>query len=318
MDYGKVFRRAWDIIWNHKVLWIFGILASCGSGGGNGGGGGNFNTGVQTDNTGQLPPQMEEFGRSIQRFFENMSEGENVALILGVICLVLILALLFWAIGVYGRMGVIRGAVLADSGKAFTFGSLHRETWSRLGGGLWLNFLLGLLPAAVGIIFAFLAVLLTVGTMGIGLFCLFPIICILVPVFIAYSVYLQISNVSYVVDGLEAVEAIRKGWEVFRANLGNIIVMALVLFVGGILVGVVLAIPFVFIAAPIFVGIMTGEQETGFLISALCLVVALPVLIALNGVLQAYIHSAWTLAYQQMAPGKSTAVAKKTTRRKTS
>ena len=40
-NFGEVLTRAWQIIWKHKVLWIFGILASCGrgSGGGNGGGG---------------------------------------------------------------------------------------------------------------------------------------------------------------------------------------------------------------------------------------------------------------------------------------
>ena len=37
MDYGEVLSRAWRIIWKHKVLWIFGIMAGCtsGSGGGN-------------------------------------------------------------------------------------------------------------------------------------------------------------------------------------------------------------------------------------------------------------------------------------------
>jgi len=28
MDYGNVLSRAWQIIWKHKVLWIFGILAA--------------------------------------------------------------------------------------------------------------------------------------------------------------------------------------------------------------------------------------------------------------------------------------------------
>lgn len=38
MDYGYVLRRAWEIIWKFKVLWIFGILASCGQASGSGGG----------------------------------------------------------------------------------------------------------------------------------------------------------------------------------------------------------------------------------------------------------------------------------------
>ena len=31
MEIGEVLSRAWQIIWKHKVLWIFGILASCSS-----------------------------------------------------------------------------------------------------------------------------------------------------------------------------------------------------------------------------------------------------------------------------------------------
>jgi hypothetical protein len=34
MDYGEVLTRAWQIIWKHKVLWIFGIFAGCSGQGG--------------------------------------------------------------------------------------------------------------------------------------------------------------------------------------------------------------------------------------------------------------------------------------------
>ena len=40
-NFGEVLTRAWQIIWKHRVLWIFGILASCGRGGGGGNGGGD-------------------------------------------------------------------------------------------------------------------------------------------------------------------------------------------------------------------------------------------------------------------------------------
>ena len=46
MDYGEVLSKAWKIIWKHKVLWIFGILASFGQGSGGGSGGSGGNSGV--------------------------------------------------------------------------------------------------------------------------------------------------------------------------------------------------------------------------------------------------------------------------------
>jgi len=32
-NFGEVLTRAWQIIWKHKVLWIFGFLAGCGQSG---------------------------------------------------------------------------------------------------------------------------------------------------------------------------------------------------------------------------------------------------------------------------------------------
>ena len=39
-DFGEVLSRAWQIIWKHKILWVFGIFAGCARGGGGGGGSG--------------------------------------------------------------------------------------------------------------------------------------------------------------------------------------------------------------------------------------------------------------------------------------
>ena len=44
MDYAGVLKRAWEITWRWKVLWILGFLASLGSGGGGGGGGPSYTT----------------------------------------------------------------------------------------------------------------------------------------------------------------------------------------------------------------------------------------------------------------------------------
>jgi hypothetical protein len=324
MDFGKTLSRAWQIVWKNRVLWIFGILASCGSGGGGGGGSSNFNTGNQTG--ADLPPEMQRFALQIERFFETTSQETIVGWVVGIICVVVLFGLVIWAIGIFGRIGVIRGAQLADSGKSFSFGTLARESWGRLGGGLWLNFLLGLIPAAIGILLALLAggFALAAGSqegefgtgLGLAVLCFIPIICILVPFFIAYSVYIQVANVAYVSDGLSASGAIRKGWEVFRSNLGNITILALILFVGGILVSIVLALPLVIVALPALVSLMANNgnfEGGGLIISGICLVIAVPLLVVANGIVQAFIHSSWTLAYAQMSTKKL--VKRKTTAR---
>ena len=58
MDFGYVLKRAWQIIWKFKVLWIFGILASCGQAGSSGGSNSGYRFSSQDINIG---PQIEGF-----------------------------------------------------------------------------------------------------------------------------------------------------------------------------------------------------------------------------------------------------------------
>ena len=41
MDYGQLFRRGWEIVWQNKYLFVLGFLAALGAGG-NGGSGINY------------------------------------------------------------------------------------------------------------------------------------------------------------------------------------------------------------------------------------------------------------------------------------
>jgi len=71
MDIGEVLSRAWKIIWKYKVLWIFGILASCGQGGGGGGGGGNSGYRYSQGDP-NVSPEIERFFFGIERFFQQI------------------------------------------------------------------------------------------------------------------------------------------------------------------------------------------------------------------------------------------------------
>ena len=56
IDIGKILKRAWHILWNYRILWLFGVLlalTSGGGGGGNGGGnGGSSNYNFNSNNPG--------------------------------------------------------------------------------------------------------------------------------------------------------------------------------------------------------------------------------------------------------------------------
>lgn len=304
MDFGKILSRSWEIIWKHKVLWIFGIFASCAQGGGGGGSGQGFNYSTDSGQTGDLPPQLERFFLQIQRYFDTTPEETMIPIAIAVICGFILLGLLFWVLSVYGKAGLIHGAFRAESGGMLTFSALSSASFAVLLRVLGLNFLLGLVPLAIGLLFAFLAVTAGIFTFGIGLLCLIPLICVLIPLGFAYAVFIEMSNVALIGENLGVMEAITRGWEVFRNNLGSLIVMALILLVGGFIVSIIISLPVIVVFAPVVIGVISGAEEAfgrGLLISVICLVLALPVLILANGILQGYIQTAWSLTYMQLS-----------------
>ena len=124
MDFGDVLTKAWKIIWKFKVLWIFGILASCGQNSGGGGGGGN--SGVRfSGGDPNIPPWMRDFVNGVENFFENMQAWQGVAMVIGFLLFILILVIFFAVLNTIGRVGLIQGTVKAEGGaEIMTFGEL--------------------------------------------------------------------------------------------------------------------------------------------------------------------------------------------------
>ncbi len=307
MDFSYILSRAGKIIWKYKVLWLFGILASCGQGGG-GGGGANFNTAGSTPNP-QIPPGMRRFVFNMQRFIENIEAWQLAAIIIGIFILFGALMLLTLALQTIGRVGLIQGTALVEAGETqLTFGELFESGkpyfWRILG----LNLLIGLAAFAAVMLTIVPMAFIGVVTAGIGFLCLLPLICLLVPAFWAARIVIEQANIALVLEEHNILEAIQRGWEVFRQNLGNYIAMGLILGIGSAVVGVILALPFLLIVLPVVISAFLGNPGSndflfggGLAIAALCFLVYLPVLIVLRGALRAYIQAAWTLTFQQLA-----------------
>src|SRR5512139_1772722 len=116
MDFGEVLGKAGRIVWKHKVLWIFGIFAGCSSGGGGGGGGGGSGW-QQSWGSGQ--PSGPEIGSQVEQFFQQAGQwiSDNLWIFVVLGLLILILAVLGMFLGTIGKIGLIRGALKADSGE---------------------------------------------------------------------------------------------------------------------------------------------------------------------------------------------------------
>jgi len=306
MNIGKVLSRAWEIIWKHKVLWIFGILASCGQGGGGGGGG---NTGFRfSEDELNVPPQVERFFFGLERFFQQVEVWQIVAFVVILMLIFLALWFIMLALSTIGRLGLIQGTAQVESRvEKLNFTELFNEGkpffWRVLG----LNVLVGLAIFILVMALVLPAVGITALTFDVGLFCLIPLICLLIPVSWGITILLEHVNIAIVLEDLNIISGIQRGWEVFKENLVNILVMGLILGIGGGIVGVIIALPLFFLVFPaVFGGILgsvtdsTAPIGSGLAVAGLCFVVYLPILIVLGGILRAYIQSAWTLTYMKL------------------
>src|SRR5512145_453461 len=226
-NFGEVLSRAWQIIWKHKVLWIFGVFAGCSRGGsnfnsssnsgGDGGGFGNVN----------IPPQLEQF-------FENVAENITMYMVIA-ITLFCVIWLVMIFLGTIGRIGLIRGTWQVEGGvEHLVFGELFSESMPFF----WRIFGLSLLAALPILIVVILAIVMMVPIMvassggggdaaaagafgSMTLFC--GCLCLLVPVMIVIGLVVRQAENAIVLEDMGVMPSISRGWEVFRGNLGPII-----------------------------------------------------------------------------------------------
>ena len=220
-NFGEVLSRAWQIIWKHKVLWIFGIFAGCSRGSGsfrgNSGGSGGGGTG------GQLPPELMRIFQVIQ---------QNLVTFIVVGC---ILVLLIWAITIFlstiGKVGLIRGTYQAEGGaEKLIFGQLFSEStpffWRVFGLSLIIAIPLLVLFAALIAGFAAFAISASNGNDAarVGVFGFLPLligcVCLFVPVMFVVGMIIRQAENAIVLENMPVLPAISRGWEIFRANLG--------------------------------------------------------------------------------------------------
>ena len=295
MDYGEVLSRAWGITWKNKGLWILGILAGCSGNANNP----SQNISYQTSR-GEYP--------MLDQYFANLPPQTLWLIIAGLICLAVIVVAVFVVLGTLGQTGLIAGINHADEQGAVTLS----QAWNLGLPHFWRMLGMTLLVAAAAFLLAVIAAVVfffgTVLTLGIGLACLIPLVCLLVPLAIFVGMYLKFVQNSIVVERRAVFDSFGRAWQLVQANLGPVIVMGIILFLVGAFGGLIIALPLIVVAVPALLALGSGEAGQGTLVVALiCGVVYLPVLLAASGVLQTFINSAWTLSYRRLA-GLGTAV----------
>lgn len=302
-NFGEVLTRAWQIVWKHKVLWIFGILASCGRGGGGGNGGGNSGGG---DNgfSPNLPPQLTQWTQWIEN---NLTQF--IAILVAILCIIWIVVAFLSTIG---KIGLIRGTAQADGGaESLVFGELFSGSMPYFWRMFGLSLILGLPVFIIAMVIAVVVVGGIAASGGnetaiVGILGMTPImigcLCLLVPVmFVLGMIFRQAEN-AIVLEEMNVLPAITRGWEVFKANLGPIILLAIILGVIGFVASFVIAIPIFLIVFPAMLTFALGQGQnlTPLYMMGACLCLFIPVAWLLQGIITAYAEAAWTLTYMRL------------------
>lgn len=312
MDYGQLFRRSWDIVWQNKYLFILGFLAALGgsSGGGNNS---NFNFNVPSGGTttDPFPPEI----------FDQFSSfwSEFGGLILGLGCFFFILGIVFWLIRLAAQGGLIEAVDRIEAGEKMSFGPAFSAGVARIGSLIGLNLLLNLPFILFGLVigggFAYVGFSLfqdagnfseTVGgIIGILAVCAGLLACLLIPLGLIVTFVQPFAMRGLMLKQLGVVESIRHGWDVLRQNLGDIFLLGIAFLVLGFLVGLVslfVMVPLAFLAAgPMLFDLIQGNQiDFGMTeiitlaFGGICLGLAGA---AINAILTAYRSATVTLAY---------------------
>jgi hypothetical protein len=217
---------------------------------------------------------------------------------------VLLLILLGLYLGTIGRIGLVLGTVRGDdSQEKQSLGKLWSDSQPYFWRMFLLNLLIGILSLVIALIIFVPTVILTVLTAGIGVICLIPLICVLAVAVWVVNIMIEQAAAALVIENLGPIDALRRGWNVFRANLGALIVIALILSIGSFLVGLVLAVPLFITLLPIMFQVMNSDgmhMTTFSWVSVGLLALYLPVLLVLNGILISYVRSVWTLCFRRL------------------
>jgi hypothetical protein len=308
-DLIEVFTRAGKITWKYKILWLFGMLASCGRGGN----GGNSNSGDSSGNgenpfSPEMTDQLFNFFSRVGAWFE-----QNTWVVYALILFVLVLVVIQIFLSLVGTAGLARGVVHAESGaETIRFGELFSESlkyfWRLFWSGL-IIFLPVFLFLIIGVvIFVFSIERFTSEAMIGGSVFLFFIAfcCCLIPILIFLNVYnLQVSR-AITVEDMGIFPALSRGWEVLTKNILGLIVVGIVLFVLSFIIGIIIALPTFLIVVPFMFSIMDGNITSWqpFILAGVFLLCYSPIAWFLNGVLITYTDSVWTLVYMRVTKPK--------------
>lgn len=287
IDIGKIVKRAWNILWTYRILWIFGILLAITAGGGLGNGGQNgfqyqFNKNDWNwgdARYGNVPPELRNWvEQNLVPLFTHPEQYISTFIWIGVgiLLFTLVVGVITAVVRYVSEIAVIRMVNGHEqTGQKVGFKQGWKLGWSRAAFRMWVIdlilsipviFLIGVIGATGLVIFSsvessseFINAAGTIASIGILFVFLF--------VFIIGMVFLGLLRQFFVreaaLENASIGQSFRLGWQMFKRNWKSAGLMWLVMIgigIGASIAGtivffllipayVIMAIPAVFVAA---------------------------------------------------------------------
>jgi hypothetical protein len=126
--------------------------------------------------------------------------------------------------------------------------------------------------------------------------------CCLIPFMILLGLYYSQAMRAMLLEDMGLVDSLKRGWEVFSGNFIGLAVMGVVLFIINMIISVVIAIPVYIAVVPLVFSFAAGTVDTWtpILITIAVLCAYSPIAIVLNGIMESYIQTVWTLIYMRV------------------
>jgi len=305
VEYGAIIKRAWNITWRYRALWLLGLFAGisgCQGGGGNGGGGGG--------NSGYDFSAGDPFGANAEAWLAR-------ALPLIIAGSVLLFAvLIIWSIfGVAARGGLVFAVNELEEGRERSLGESWREGFKHFWSVVGLGILFNLPQLLVGLVVVFAVILPFVGALvggrEPGPEVVAPIcgsLVVGVPLLIVLSVVLgmlYLVGLRYIVlGGQGTMDAARNAWRFLRVRFKDTFLMYLINAGLNIAASLVVAIPAAIIGIAIAIPLATGFVQRDWQMVGVPLAFGVLVLVLLSWLYLAiwgtYTSSLWTLFFRRV------------------
>lgn len=311
MDYGDIIKRAWNITWRYRILWVFGLFAGTGAGSG-GTGGSNYSGSASDFSGGGLPGELQDFEYMAQDWI-----ADNLVFIAAMIAVLVLIGIALFILSVAARGGLIHLVNRAEEGGTVAAG----PGWSAGFSFWWPLFIVRLvlyLPLVVLVIALALATLVPVavgsasgsdtalvggalGTCGVlafgGL--------LVVALGFVVGLLSELAERYIVLEAAPAIGSIGLAWSDLKSNFKHLLLIWLIQLAVSLAFGLVVGVIAVVIGlAAVFAAIGLGPVAAVFVVLVLIAAIALP-----SAIFSTFVSSIWTVFWRRMTGRDSVAAA---------